>query len=1246
LSFIGARFFITQIFGSQLDCGRPTPRRIFRMRSTIIAICCLLVVAGTAFAQGGRGTITGTVGDSAGAVIPGATIELKNINTGALYQTQSSSTGNYTFSQLPAGTYQISSSVSGFKQFSQTGITVLSAQTLRIDISFEVGDISETVTVNADAPLLRTESGELATNVASQTMSELPMLGFSGYIRDPFAVTELVPGALYSSQVVRVNGAPSNTQSVRIEGQDATDGVWSSWTTFNQPSVDAVEEFAVQTSNFAAEYGQAGGGLFNMTMKSGTNKLHGSAYDYWYNEALNASAPYGRKDRQRRNDYGLTAGGPVYIPKVYDGRDKTFFFFNWEQFREKGVNNTSTYTVPTLKMRQGDFSEVLTSSYVTTADGVTTIKQNQLYRPGTEHTYTGLDGKNYLMRDPYPGNKITDPLNSSALAIQKLIPEPAGPYKDDLTNNYLVPWDRYNYRTIPSVKIDHNFGARSKLSGYWSATRITANTMGDGFMPVSPITATQLSFIRTNTVRLNYEFSLTPTKLLHLGAGIQKIVFTNDAPFTDFDQQKELGIPQPAGTDNVKRFPSMRGLSTSYGGVSTGPFGLGPPVQSQQTNYKPTANASLTWVKSNHTYKFGAELRVEGFLTNVLNPAYGTYNFSGAQTGIPDSAYIKTLSVGFPYASFLLGLFDSGAIGAPAYSRVGKSAWALFAQDSWKVTRKFTLDYGLRWDYQGYLKETYGRFGNFSPTTPNPRVDNLPGAMIFERNGVKFADVYPFAFGPRLGAAYQITPKTVFRAGWGISYGQTGSNNGMSIISSGSTAFSPPSYGAAWRTLSQGAPEAESGRYVWPDLDPGYMNTSPVPVSSSPVAFDRNAGRPPRQIQWSIGIQREITENLMVEASYVGNRGAWWEGDELIAVNAISAERLASFGLSLDNASDRSLLASRLSSSAAMNSTNPVTGLPFSTPPYAGFPTSQTVAQSLRPFPQFTTINYKWAPLGRTWYDSLQMKVTKRFSQGLDFTSSFTWQKELVMGSEMTGTTGGTTGGIANDVFDRGLNKYISTYSRPFVWVTSLNYTLPKLAVNKMLSLAIRDWRIGFVLNYASGRPIAVPAASSTSVTSNYTFQQTFANRVAGEPLFLRTAKNADGTITQTPLGSLNDRSSFDPLTDFVLNPAAWEDPLPGQYSTSTAYYSDYRYPRHPEERLSIGRIFRLREGMTLSIRADFDNVLNRFDLSDALLTSTNAIATQSWSSPSGSTAAGFGRYNAVSANSPRHGLIVARIQF
>jgi hypothetical protein len=243
------------------------------MRSIMIFICCLLLVTGTAFAQTDRGTITGTIIDPAGAVVPGATIEAKNINTGAVYQAGSTETGNYTLTQLPVGVYELSVSVPGFKQFVRTGITVLVAQTLRIDIELEVGDITETVTVSADATLLRTESGELSHNVASQRLNELPILSISGGMRNPMAVTQLIPGA-NTIGGVRISGTPANTQTLRIEGQDSNNSLWSVTPNMTQPSVDAIEEFAIQTSNYSAEYGQAGGAVFNITMKSGTNQFH------------------------------------------------------------------------------------------------------------------------------------------------------------------------------------------------------------------------------------------------------------------------------------------------------------------------------------------------------------------------------------------------------------------------------------------------------------------------------------------------------------------------------------------------------------------------------------------------------------------------------------------------------------------------------------------------------------------------------------------------------------------------------------------------------------------------------------------------------------------------------------------------------------------------------------------------------------------------------------------------------------
>ncbi|HWF08704.1 MAG TPA: carboxypeptidase-like regulatory domain-containing protein, partial [Bryobacteraceae bacterium] len=305
-----------------------------------------LTVATAAFAQSDRGTITGTVADSTGAIVARAPIEARQLETGATFETASSATGNYTLSQLPTGTYEMTVTVPGFKTFVRRNLTLPVAQTIRIDIVLEVGSRAESVTVTELTPLLKTESGDLSTNVTTDSMNSLPVLGIGAAasgagIRNPYAVLQLLPGADWRPDVsIRINGMPTNTESMRIEGQDSTNGLIYTQSMV-QPSVDAIQEFAVETSNFAAEFGQVGGGYFNVTMKSGTNAFHGSAYEYFVNEVLNAGTPFTNnkaggliRNRQRRNDYGFTVGGPVLIPKLFNGRDKLFFFFNFEQYRE------------------------------------------------------------------------------------------------------------------------------------------------------------------------------------------------------------------------------------------------------------------------------------------------------------------------------------------------------------------------------------------------------------------------------------------------------------------------------------------------------------------------------------------------------------------------------------------------------------------------------------------------------------------------------------------------------------------------------------------------------------------------------------------------------------------------------------------------------------------------------------------------------------------------------------------------
>ncbi len=448
-----------------------------------------------------------------------------------MFPTTTTATGSYTLSELPVGTYEVSATVSGFKKYTRSGITVQVAQTLRIDIPLQVGAASESVTVSADASLLKTESGDVSHNVQVDSLNTLPILGVgsanagSAGIRNPNGVLNMVPGAYYiPNSQVKVNGAQSNSYAYHVEGQDQTNSGFPYAAAQTQPSVDAIQEISVQTSNFAAEYGAVGGGYFNVTMKSGTNQYHGSVYDYFVNEILNAGTPFtnagltdSTKDgnlirpRARRNDYGFTVGGPVIIPKLYNGKDKTFFFFNFEQFRETQIINNVPITVPTAAYRTGNFSGAIVAdgnkNIGTDVQG-NALLAGEIFDPTTRRTVT-VNGQNYVVENPFNNNSI--PLSQQdpvALKVQNLIPQPQN---GNAINNLIPVYDAVRHTTIPALKIDQLIGSKQKISVYWSKTRTYAPFSpiygGSEGLP-TPITADRGSFIGGPVTRVNYDWTV------------------------------------------------------------------------------------------------------------------------------------------------------------------------------------------------------------------------------------------------------------------------------------------------------------------------------------------------------------------------------------------------------------------------------------------------------------------------------------------------------------------------------------------------------------------------------------------------------------------------------------------------------------------------------------------------------------------------------------------------------------------
>ncbi|MBN1566456.1 MAG: TonB-dependent receptor [Acidobacteria bacterium] len=1208
------------------------------MRSFLTAFCCLCLIVSVAGAQSDRGTITGTIADPAGAMVPNAQIEAKNINTGAVYQAASSQTGNYTIAQMPAGPYQLSVTVPGFKQYVRTGLTVMVAQTLRIDVALEVGAPSDTVTVNADAPLLKTESGELSHNISTDRMNELPMLSAVG-MRDPYAAVDLMPGVGREGGTLRVNGSPGYTMSLRIDGQDATQQIWTLAYNMSSPSVDSVEETAVQTSNYAAEYGQAGGGILNMTMRSGTNALHGSVFDYMRHENLNAMPPYQKppaykKAEDRQQDWGFNVGGPVYIPKVYDGRNKTFFFYSYER-NSVTTNASATYTMPTAAFRNGDFSAVLGSAIGTDPLG-RTIYEGTIYDPTTTQT-VNVGGTNYVVRDPFMGcdgqhlNQIcmaTAGVDPVALNYEKFWPTTT----NDLTNNYSVSWDRNNTWTNNAFKIDHNLSSKLKLTGYYAYYQINAEGFTDGLEV--PISAGRVFTERTHTARVSADYTVSPTMLLHMGGGLMHFIFKDPQPNVNFDPLAELDLPGTFATIA----PSMSLSSTTRGGFrDTGPVAYGSTWQ-----IKPTGTVSLAWVKGNHSMKFGGELRVESHPVTVFTPANGKFIFDPIQTGMP---YLgSTGNTGHPFASFLLGRFNKGEIGIQNRFHLGKHALAFYAQDSWKITPKITFDYGLRWDYQTSLQETYGRMPTWDPFAPNPDYGGIPGRTVYRKD---VADVYPHAWGPRLGLAWQLMPKTVLRTGFGITYGQTGALEMWSLrfgsfirYGGGQTYYEPIG-------LLKNGPNINGTAIVpqWPD--PNQVSPAAAGSDVMPWISDQ-AGRPPRQVQWSFGIQREITPNLSVDISYVGNRGAWWNSNGAINdPNRVTPGTLAAHNIDLTNVSHRNLMLTPLSAVSPADIAAHNLSTPF--PGFAG-----DVAQSLRPFPHAGNIFGLWYPIGRTWYDSMQVNVIKRSSYGLDFTASYSWQKELAIGAENADTAFVVLPAVNNINYFKS-NKYISALSIPHRLVIGANYQVPRWDTNKALSWILRDWTIGAMLTYQSGRPIKAPKATSSvprhdvgsllklcsgmSVFGGcngamfWADPASYATRVKGEPLFL-----------------VDPNSSFDPFATFMTNPNAWVTPPDGQYGAGAGHYNDYRYRRVPQENMSLGRVFQIREGMKFQIRVELMNVFNRVRIPNpeetGFGTGTNNITNTQVKDGNGKVISGFGYINAINAAGQRSGQIVMRFTF
>ena len=1266
-------------------------------RSVWVAVLFLIGII--AFAQSNQGTITGTISDPAGAVIPGAVIQVRNQDTGVVSQGGTSATGNYVL-PVPSGTYEITVNAAGFKKFVQQNVQVIVATDTRKDIRLEVGSANEVITVADTAPLLKTESGEMSHLVTINDADQLPVLTIGGgsvvgsnngmgQIRNPLQISELLPGVNFSNDnSLQVNGIPANSETVRIEGQDATGNIWKVLQQNQQGAgVDAIQEVSVQTSNFAAEYGQVGGGYFNFTMKSGTNQLHGSLYDYFVNEALNAGLPFTDEGTQnpakagehirnavRRNDYGFTLGGPIRIPKVYNGADKTFFFFSFEQFRQNSTISNGIQTVPTVDYRNGNFNTSGCFAYIASANFCAfsppivfttngapavdplnqTLAFGEIFDPKTTQTVGGAQVRTPFTNQTIPQIRF-DKLSS---AIQAMFPLPNQP---GITNNYIVPaYLAWQHTTNWSIKLDHSLSPTLKLSWYFDRQLFNgnnANGVTDAYNSPNP-TAN-----RSVTTRINYDQTIRPTLLLHVGIGYLQSYQPTD--YQNFDQSK-LGM---SGYFQTNRFPSIGGffdgissttniaaglqnfISGGYGGPNFG--GLGPAFISFLWEEKSTANTNLTWVKGNHSFKFGGEFVNDGYPEHSGWRANGAFGISNAETADPWQNNLPldfTNPSGFSYASFLLGLVDDVEISPNTATKTGNYSLGLYAQDSWKVTRRLTLDYGLRYDFQTYLTEEHGRMPIAGLYTPNPTVGGLPGAVLYGATcHCQFSHNYPFAFGPRIGAAFQINDKTVLRAGAGVTYGAVQTPQGLQYSLADYYTFNATGYGVS--PAPNGIAANPFPNVTWPNYDPGKLPVATnglLPPASPNTIFNPSA-RPPRTLQWSIGVQRQLQKDIVVEATYVGNRGVWWsaEGLDQYQCNCLTDQLLSHYGLNRNNPNDLNLLTSLVGSPAAV-----AAGIRT---PYAGFPLNQTVAQAIRPYPQWANggpTSFLGPPMGKTWYDSLQTKATKRFSHGLAAQASFVWSKATDIGAGSEAPIFLSYNPVISDIFSYGGAKQLNQLNPPEELVLSGTYQTPKLQLGDggamhVASQVLRDWQLGWLFRYQNGALIEVPSSSNQLETQ--LLRQGGFNGNPVNPANLVAGVN--------PLLVDPNCGCFNPQTTLVFNPAAFKDPAPGQWGASAPFYNNLRWQRQPAESMSFGRNFRFgHEGrFNIFIRAEFQNIFNRLFLSPpasgnqgAPFGSQVTLTTAATKDSTGEYTGGLGYINTVAGAGarPRSGQAVLRLTF
>ena len=1125
-----------------------------------------------------RGTVSGVVTDSSGGLVPDARIVLKNPSTNLSRDVMSGAAGTYSVVNLPAGDYQLMVTKNGFRGAETPLVHVDVNTTTHVDVTLQLGSTKDVIEVQANVSLLQTDRSDLGQIISNRAINDLPLFA-NGGLRSNVAFTALAPGVN-----TNLAGDPDSTgANIRIAGglangaSQLVDGTESQSERKNDPqmrvvSAEGIEEFKVQTSAYSAEFGRASNGILNYTTKSGTNEFHGTVFGVIRNQALNASGFFYTAPTvphpviHNQNLEAASFGGPVRIPKLFDLRNKAFFFLSGERSRAKDVSNSGLINLAPAAFRAGDFRTLVDSKGAVIPLYDPFDASGNLISDASQRPRLSCNG----VLNVICANRI-DPV---AALIESNVPLPSNP-NGFLNNNAIVnngsrtPGENQG---VYAVKGDYNATQAMHFSGVFSRQYFNSYPIA-GPIP-GPISEGFQEFGTTKWVRLNGDQTLKSNLLNHFAFGYN---------------QRDLG---EQGNTNLGAFDGPYGKATQVPGDLS--YGKSPNYTSyslgnygnRNTNISTRSPAktfsftdTATWLKGKHSVKAGFEFVRATYSRQDCNGCSGNVSYGSAATGNPSVSG----TTGFDYASFLLGTASGGSFNYGANINYIFPYYAAFIQDDIKVSSRFTLNIGLRYDLPLPRREENLQNSNFSPTALNPAAGNLPGALIFAGSGAGRTGLTTLlqgrrkAFGPRLGFAYQITPKTVIRAGGGILYdsnredgnadngiqGFGGSFNAVSnFLSNGVSFLRQNGFNTFGSLVTNGVP---------PIVNPSLANFgSPSYVSDGAVA---------QFYDYNFTIEHSISARTLIRGSYHANLGNQLQSSQ--NYNQLDPKYLGIYGNLLS-----SPLSSLLSNPIVVNSGYKL--------PYAGYPLNLSLAQSLAPFPQYNLGFGGTTNGGHSTWHAFETSFQHNYSHGLYSLVSYTFSKFISNNTSV-------------NVYAKNTEKSISSSDRPHVFSAATIYDLPfgkgkpyGANLNPFVNAAFGNWRASAVQHYQSGNPIQVTSGQNLFGAGNAR-----PSYVPGQPL-------------------LNPNfNSKDPNSRY-LNPAAFVQPANGVFGDVPAYIPNLRQPIQLSEDVALSKDFPIgsKENRNFEFRASAFNIANRHLLGGL----TNGV-----------TSAVYGTFTNPQTNQPRN---------